>query len=270
MSALPGGIERIRVRGYYWGDDGDGSDKIVHAKPSLTALTNIHEHGWLRAEQAIALPDEDGYFAFDLIPTNHPDLTPFLWTIYSNYAPELTIELPYDTPLVDIDGELVRAVWLLDAATEGPPPDPIDAYYTAEQTREAIAEAVQDIVAGTATELVRATGTADIALSGHRVVTRLPNGNLGYASNDDELFIDAPLWLTTGAVSSGALVAAVAFGKAEEPSWNWTLGSVYLGTDGQLTQTPPTAPDAVFLVEVASADSATSLFVNRQPSIKLI
>jgi len=77
-----------------------------------------------------------------LIPTDHPDLTPFQWTIYSNYAPELTVELPYDTPLVDVDGELIRAIWLLDAATTQPPPSSLPAYFTADQTRQAIADAL--------------------------------------------------------------------------------------------------------------------------------
>lgn len=125
-------------------------------------------------------------------------------------------------------------------------------------------------VGGTARQLW-ATGTAASSLSGHRVVTPAPDGSLGYASNDDLGDVNSPLWVTAAAASSGAQLETLMFGPMVEPSWTWTPGQpVYLGTNGVLTQTPPAAPGAVFLAQVGTATSPTSLFVDRSPSIKII
>jgi hypothetical protein len=123
-------------------------------------------------------------------------------------------------------------------------------------------------VGGTARQLW-ATGTAASALSGHRAVTPAPDGSLGYASNDNAAHLHAPLWITSGAASSGAQVEALMLGTMIEPSWSWTPGPVYLGATGQLTQTPPAGPGAQFLAQVGTATSPTSLFVDRSPSIKI-
>jgi hypothetical protein len=112
-------------------------------------------------------------------------------------------------------------------------------------------------------------GTAATALSGHRAVTRLEDGTFGYASNDNIDHLGLPLWVTTGASSMGAAVQAVALGEIIEPSWSWSLGPVFLGANGLLTQSVPTAP-AQFLAQVGFATGATRMFVDRQPSIMLI
>lgn len=113
------------------------------------------------------------------------------------------------------------------------------------------------------------TGVAETVLSGHRVVTRPPSGLLGYADNRNPDHVHAPLLLTTGAASAGEEIAVVAFGPVVEPSWSWVPGPVYLGQDGQLVQVPPSGPVALFLVQVAVAESAVSVFFARQPSILL-
>jgi hypothetical protein len=123
-------------------------------------------------------------------------------------------------------------------------------------------------VGGTARQLW-ATGTAATALSGHRAVTPAQDGSLGYASNDNAAHLHTPLWITSGAASSGAQVEALMLGTMVEPSWTWIPGPVYLGSNGQLTQTPPAAPGAAFLAQVGTATSSTSLFVDRSPSIKI-
>lgn len=125
-------------------------------------------------------------------------------------------------------------------------------------------------VGGTARQLW-ATGTAASALSGHRVVTPAPDGSLDYASNDSVDHVHAPLWVTASAASSGAQLEALMFGPMIEPSWSWTPHQpVYLGTNGVLTQSLPAAPGAVFIAQVGTATSPTSLFVDRSPSIKII
>lgn len=114
-----------------------------------------------------------------------------------------------------------------------------------------------------------ATGPAAVALSGQRVVTPAVDGTLNYASNDNINHLAAPLWVTAGAVSSGVSVEALMHGMMVEPSWTWTPGPVYLGTNGLLTQVPPAAPGALFIAQVGTATSPTSLFVDRAPSIKI-
>lgn len=128
---------------------------------------------------------------------------------------------------------------------------------------------LEDSGIGGAVSQLRASGVAATALSGHRVVTPLTDGTIGYASNDNLAHVHAPLWITSGAVSSGGQVDALMLGAMVEPSWSWTPGPVYLGTNGQLTQTPPTSPGAAFLAQVGTATAPTSLFVDRSPSIKI-
>lgn len=123
-------------------------------------------------------------------------------------------------------------------------------------------------IGGSVAELKR-NGVAAVALSGHRVVTPQPDGQLNYASNDNLAHLAAPLWITYGAASPGALVDVLLTGVMIEPSWSWTPGPVYLGVNGLLTQIPPAAPGALFLAQVGTATSPTSLFVDRAPSIKI-
>jgi len=109
-----------------------------------------------------------------------------------------------------------------------------------------------------------------VALSGHRVATRAADGTLGYASSTDSEHVHAPLWVTLGAVAAGATAEMLAYGPLTEPSWTWTPGgALFLGSDGLLTQEPPTAPGALFSAQVGVATTATSIFVDRQPSIIL-
>lgn len=115
----------------------------------------------------------------------------------------------------------------------------------------------------------RITRTAAEALSGHRVVTADVDGRLIYASNDDSAHLAAPLWVTTGAALAGDPAEAQMFGPLDELTWNWTPGPVYLGQNGVLTQTVPAAPAALFLAQVGFATSATSVFVDRFPSVKI-
>lgn len=111
---------------------------------------------------------------------------------------------------------------------------------------------------------------AGIVLSGHRLVTRQPDGTLIYADNTTIDHATAPFWLTLAAASAGASVAVQSSGIVTEPSWSWALGPLYLGANGLLTQLPPTAPGAAFSAQVGYATSATAIVLDRHPSIRLI
>lgn len=121
---------------------------------------------------------------------------------------------------------------------------------------------------GAGGEVVQLTRTAFEDLGGHRVVTETVDGLLRYASNDNSAQLEVPLWLTPGAITSGDSGTVLAFGKIDEPTWNWDVGPVYLGTDGLLTQDPPTAP-ALFSVQVGYAMSTTRLFFDPRPYLAL-
>lgn len=119
------------------------------------------------------------------------------------------------------------------------------------------------------TSTVIVTANAASALSGHRAVTRLANGTIGYVSNDNPAHTNVPVWITAAAAESGAPVNAVAYGLVTEPSWSWSPGAVFLGPNGALTQTAPQAPSASFLSRIGTAFSATTIFVTQSPSITL-
>lgn len=132
------------------------------------------------------------------------------------------------------------------------------------------AQGLSVMAAGAGASSLHVTGIAAAALSGHRAVTPQADGTLAYASNDNPAHVQAPLWVTSGAASAGSQADALMLGLMTEPSWAWTPGAVYLGAAGVLTQSPPTATGgAAFLVQVGTATSPTSLYVDRGQSIKL-
>lgn len=110
---------------------------------------------------------------------------------------------------------------------------------------------------------------ASTALSGHRVVTLTDVNTMIYATNTDPNLVNAPLWLTLGAIAGGATDSVVAYGPVVEPTWTWTPGPVYLATSGLLTQTPPISP-ARFISQVGYATSPTRMVFDPRPSIVLI
>lgn len=113
------------------------------------------------------------------------------------------------------------------------------------------------------------TRAAAVTLGGHRIVTPQGDNTLVYASNTDVALTEAPFWMTLGAIIAGDSDSVLAYGPVTEPTWSWTQGPVYLATAGQLTQTPPSAPAAVFSARIGYAISPTRLFFDRRSSIRL-
>lgn len=113
------------------------------------------------------------------------------------------------------------------------------------------------------------TVLAAITLSGHRVVTPLPDGTVTYADNTTAAHLHAALWVTMGAAATGTSVDVLLYGVVTEPSWSWLPGPLYLGANGLLTQTPPSTPSALFLTPLGAATSPTSVCFDPQTSISL-
>lgn len=109
--------------------------------------------------------------------------------------------------------------------------------------------------------------TAGETLSGHRVVIVGDDGLIYYADKGVDAHKHKVLGITTGAANSGATATIHSYGAITEPSWIWTMGlPVWLSTQGQLTQTPPTSG---FILEIGFPLSATTLFVDIDKAITL-
>lgn len=102
--------------------------------------------------------------------------------------------------------------------------------------------------------------TADVILGGHRVVIATPTG-VNYADNTNTQHAFRVVGITEGAVLVGEQASVRVFGEMIEPSWNWSIGPVWLGSNGMLTQTPPASP-AVFSLIIGEALSSTMIFIN--------
>lgn len=109
--------------------------------------------------------------------------------------------------------------------------------------------------------------TADVALSGHRVVRGTSPGGADYCDSATPAHAAAFLGLTQGAASSGAAVTIQRTGIIVEPSWSWAPWlCVFVGANGVLTQS---APSSGFSLVLGVAMSATSLLIRPQPPIYL-
>ena len=104
------------------------------------------------------------------------------------------------------------------------------------------------------------------ALSAMRVVWEDDAGAVSALDSADEDHIDLLCGLTLTATSDAGQVTVQRTGAVDDLAWNWTPGRVYLGADGALTQSPPSAG---FDVLVGVAVSPTRLILNFQDPIEL-
>jgi hypothetical protein len=103
------------------------------------------------------------------------------------------------------------------------------------------------------------TATAGEILGGNRVVRIADDGTIYYASCAEITHRSRIVGITRGALALAASGDVQTYGLMIEPGWTWTIGSpIYLTTNGNLTQTPPSS---VFLIEVGYPMSATSMFI---------
>lgn len=101
--------------------------------------------------------------------------------------------------------------------------------------------------------------TAGVSLSALRAVTTNGSGEAVYATTDT-LPNATVFGITTTAANAGAAVSVRMSGILEDAVWNWTKGTVYLGTNGVLTQTAPTGGAVV--VHIGRALTATKLQID--------
>lgn len=96
----------------------------------------------------------------------------------------------------------------------------------------------------------------------HLVVPRMVSPSVRLADNKVAAYVNRPLWLAMASALAGEALPVLANGVAVNPGWAWTQGPVFLGVDGQLTQTPP-APPAVFSAQVGYSIGPTSMYLER-------
>ena len=84
--------------------------------------------------------------------------------------------------------------------------------------------------------------TAGEAIGGHRMVYVASSGNVMYADCSQITHAHRVFGLTINAAVSGESVNVQLRGIVENSGWSWDLGKeIFLGENGLLTQTPPTA-----------------------------
>jgi hypothetical protein len=103
--------------------------------------------------------------------------------------------------------------------------------------------------------------------SGHRLLVPDADGLAVYADPTDLDHVSKSIWMSVSSWTDGWTARLVSQGKVEESTWNWTPGqSIWLGLDGQLTQTIP--PEAAFIRRVAEViDPTTIEFRPSQPIV---
>jgi hypothetical protein len=108
------------------------------------------------------------------------------------------------------------------------------------------------------------TLTASVALSGQRAVSLNGAGGVVYFNPAQPDVVG----VTTGAVSIGQPVSVQIQDVLDEPSWSWTPGlPVYAGTNGVLSQTPPSSG---YLVVVGVALTPTKMRIEPEPPVSMI
>jgi hypothetical protein len=84
------------------------------------------------------------------------------------------------------------------------------------------------------------TATASINLSALRAVILDNAGQFAYADSGNPDHAYRVAGILPYAISQGTEGVAYRLGEITDAVWNWTRGSpIFLGTNGQLTQTPP-------------------------------
>lgn len=110
------------------------------------------------------------------------------------------------------------------------------------------------------------TKIATANISGHRVVIASGSNGAAIADKDTPDHMHRVIGITRGAATTGSQIQIAGAGEMTEPSWNWSLGPVWLGSDGVLTQTLPTTG---FILMIGTAIAPTVLMVKIGAPISL-
>lgn len=152
--------------------------------------------------------------------------------------PAQAVEVEETKEIVEVSGEQVVIIEPSSVGLQGPPGQPGDLIVT-------------DYLAGE-------------ALGGHRCVIVRMDNKVYYGDHSNLSHFNRVLGITTGAAAKDDPASVRVGGEMTEPSWNWDLDKfIYLGSNGLLTQTPPTTG---FLLELGWPINRTTMMVDiKQP-----
>lgn len=114
---------------------------------------------------------------------------------------------------------------------------------------------------------VDTTITAGVSISALRCITTDANGEAKYAT-PDTLANALVIGISTTSGNAGDTIVVKTSGQMTDASWSWTKGAIYLGANGTLTQTAPSAGSVV--VHVAKAITATTIIVDIDTTITTV
>jgi len=116
-----------------------------------------------------------------------------------------------------------------------------------------------------AVNTILVTKIAGESIGGGRVAI-VQNDLVYYADSTNMLHRHIVIGITKHASTAGSNITIQTFGIMSEPTWNWIVGEpIFVGTNGLLTQTPPSAG---FSLIIAKAITPTDIFISiEQPII---
>ena len=104
------------------------------------------------------------------------------------------------------------------------------------------------------------TKVAGENLGGHRAVIVDNDNKVYYGDRTNFAHMYKVVGITRGAANIGTNVEIQTYGLMTELSWNWIAGQpIFLGTNGLLTQIPPTTG---FSLIIAKALTSTDIFIS--------
>lgn len=120
-------------------------------------------------------------------------------------------------------------------------------------------------VSGSTASTMSGTYIASETMGGHRVVRSTGAGEVGYADSSTAGHGDDTVGITTSAVGIGENVEVLHNGYIYFIGWAWTVGQpIFLGTNGLLTQTPPSSG---FVQVVGHAADTDTMFLSIETPI---
>ncbi len=104
---------------------------------------------------------------------------------------------------------------------------------------------------------------AGVTVGGNRAVSVNSSGHLVYPdTTSEDTYV---VGITTASAGLGELVQVQLVGTQTEPSWSWTPSlPVFVGSNGTLTQTPPTSGQVII---VGYSLTPTKIFIDKQPTV---
>ena len=108
---------------------------------------------------------------------------------------------------------------------------------------------------------------ASTSISALRCITTDGSGLAKYAT-PDTLANAVVIGISTTSGNAGETITVKTSGQLTDASWSWTKGTIYLGSNGALTQTAPSG--GAIVVHAAKAITATTIIIDIDTTITTV